>query len=315
MRLILVLTAFAGLLAACTPLTQLQDSVTKFDQGTHTAATAQEMFLRNVQAADCEAAFYNGTLEWARDTAQPYTVNVQCPNTLLPESQYKVRQELMDAISLYADKMAALATDDDDKSLSSDAQKLAGTLNTEATTHQFNLGGAGSAVEAAIIGIADFAIDRVRVSNLQDAAAKMQPQLSQVVEALKAENLRYAIAVASKIGQVELDLAIALHGAHGPAGQVDSAAFFRAATAREIQKRINPFAGPADQDVDQMKNDPDLAAPQNMAVELNKTLDAIVKSNAAIAEKKKDTGAIIAAVNDLIARAQAAQAMQAALSK
>src|SRR5690242_10271588 len=90
--------AIAYGLAACTPLTQLQDTITKFDQGTHAAATAQKTFLRNVQAADCEAAFYQATLEWAKDTSQPYTANAKCPNQLLPDSEYKIRQDLMDAI-------------------------------------------------------------------------------------------------------------------------------------------------------------------------------------------------------------------------
>ena len=53
--------------------------------------------------------------------------------------------------------------------------------------------------------------------------------------------------------------------------------------------------------------------PDSIAQQQNKALDGLVTANAALATA--GTGGIVAAVNDLVARAQAAQAMQAALAK
>jgi hypothetical protein len=53
--------------------------------------------------------------------------------------------------------------------------------------------------------------------------------------------------------------------------------------------------------------------PANVAQQLNATLDGVVNANRAIAAD--GTGGIIAAVNDLIARAKKAQTIQSALNK
>ena len=56
-----------------------------------------------------------------------------------------------------------------------------------------------------------------------------------------------------------------------------------------------------------------VADPLSAAQQLNAALDGLVRANDAIASA--GTGGITAAITDLVARAQAAQAMQAALNK
>ena len=60
-------------MSACSSFTQMQDTVTKFDQGVHSASTAQMNLFHQVQAAECSRnlyvqAFSFATAKKTRDT-------------------------------------------------------------------------------------------------------------------------------------------------------------------------------------------------------------------------------------------------------
>jgi hypothetical protein len=204
--------------------------------------------------------------------------------------------------------MAALATNDDEKSLDTNSQNLAGNLNSLAKAHGFTSLSVASGVEAAIIAIANMKIDQMKFSDIKKSAADMQQHLENIVLSLKAENTNFAVGIASKIDGVETDLRTIVAGTHTQRGKMS---FFDVVEAHHIMQTVNPFSltpisyknGAADPNVD----------AQNIALQMNATLDAILNANKAIANA--GTGGIIAAVNDLIARAQAAQAIQTALNK
>jgi hypothetical protein len=115
-------------IAGCAGLGAIQDSVTKFDQGVHSASTAQMSFFRAVQVADCTNQFYTHTYDWAMGKGN-FDLTGVCQPEVLTDDQIRIRQALMDALTLYADNMVTLASSDDNKTLDSNSQKLSGTLN------------------------------------------------------------------------------------------------------------------------------------------------------------------------------------------
>jgi hypothetical protein len=301
---IILITAITG----CSGLSQIKDPISKFDQGVHSASTAQMNFFRAVQIADCTNQFYNQTADWAIEKRGTFNLSGVCKPAILTDDQIKIRQALIDAITLYADKMATLATSDDNKTLDSDSQKLSATLNSMATAHGFTSLKVAAGVEAAIIEIANMKLDQMRVAQIKESAAKMQPNLENIVASLKAENTNFAVLVASKIDGVKVTLKAVVLDASAQRG---SMSFFDVVEARRIMQSVNPFGltplanteGAADPNVD----------AQNVAMQLNKALDAVLNANKAIATAGE--GGIIVAANDLIARAQTAQTIQATLNK
>ncbi len=309
MRVKLLLSIIAvAFLAGCAGLSGIQDSVVGFDQGVHSTGFAQMNFFREVQVADCTNQFYTQAFRWASGKENNFDLGGVCTPTILTDDQLKIRQALMDALVLYADNMAALATSDDNKKLDANSQKLAGALNSMATAHGFTNLQIATGVEAAIIAIANMKVDQMRFSEIKRAAADMQQHLESVVSSLKAENTNFAVGIASKVDGVELELRAVVAGTRSQRGGMS---FFDVVEARRIMQSVNPFSvipltatrGAADPKTD----------PQNVAVQLNATLDAALNANNAIANA--GTGGIIAAVNNLIAHAQTAQAIQAALNR
>ncbi len=290
-------------LVGCAGLTQMQDSVTKFDQGAHSASVAEMNFLRAVQAADCNYQFYTQAADWAQGKSSRYVIVGPCKFSVLDDKELKVRQDLMDAITLYTDKMAALASSDDNKTLTSNSQTLAENLNKIAKQGSFSNLSIATEVEAAIIAITEMALDQRRFTEVRKAASDMALHLNVTVEALKAENANYALVIAGKLGGIEVTLRSILDSAHKARGPMS---FFDVIEARGIEQSANPLGATATSTASG-------ATPQGIASQLNDALDAIVKANDAIAHAS--TGGIIATVNDLVARAQAAVAIQAALSK
>ena len=300
----------AGGLAGCGSvqvqgLTQLQDSITKFGEGAHLASTAQGDFFRAVQSADCTHQFYARAYAWATGTANTLDISGQCTPTILNDQQIQIRQSMMDAITLYADKMAALATNDDDKTLDANSRQLATNLNGLVKQGGFASLPVAAGVEAGIIAIAELALDQRRFTDLKSAAGSMESSVRAVVAALKQENTAFAIGIASKIDGTELNLREVLAATRKSREQMS---FFDVVEARRIMQSVNPFSpGLVAGGVD-LKSD-----PANVAQQLNATLDGVVNANRAIAAD--GTGGIIAAVNDLIARAKKAQTIQSALNK
>jgi hypothetical protein len=177
-----------------------------------------------------------------------------------------------------------------------------------ATAHGFTNLKVAAGVEAAIITIANMKLDKMRVTQIKKSAADMQKDLEIIVAALKAENTNFAVDIVRKMGGIDLELRMMVLEAQKQRGPMS---FFDVVEARRIMQSVNPFSltsftstkGTADPKSD----------AQNVALRLNETLDAVLNANKAIAYA--GTGGIIVAANDLIARAQAAQAINAALSK
>ncbi|MGA2223597.1 MAG: hypothetical protein ABSH41_04045 [Syntrophobacteraceae bacterium] len=298
-----VLFALVGVsLAGCAGLTQIEDTITKYDQGAHSVSAAEMNFFKSVQTVDCTSQFYLQAIGWANGTEHNFYINGICTPTILTDDQIKTRQALMDAITLYADKMAALASRDDSKTLDTNSQKLASNINNMAKQHQFSALPVAADVEAAIIGISDMVLDQKKFAEIKKAARDMQPDLQTVVMTLQKENIIFAQGIASKIDRIEAALR-PLVAAEKQRGMVS---FLDLLEARRILQSANPFSTTS------LAADPD-KDPQNVALQLNKALDAVLNANKAIASA--GTGGIIASVNDLIARAQAAQSIQTALNK
>jgi len=295
-------------LVGCSGLTQVQDSISRFDQGTHSASVAETNFLRAVQTADCTSQFYANASDWAIGSLVNFDISGTCVPTILDDKQVQTRQALMDAVTLYADKMVALATGDDNTALDANAQKLAGVLNSTAHQHGFQNLPVAADVEAGIIAISEMALDQRRFSDVKTAAAKMDGSLGAVIGKLKAENTNFAVGIASKIDRLETNLRAVVAGTHQDRRRMS---FFDVVEARRIMRSANPFIP---QTVIPSQN---AAAPQDnaqsAALQLNAVLDTVLAANRAIAGA--GTGGIVAAVNNLIVRAQDAQSVQASLNK
>jgi hypothetical protein len=303
-RSVAVATAIGVSLSACSGLTQMQDSLSKFDQGTHAVASAQESFFGNVQAFDCTTQFYAQTQSWAVGASTDFDLTGSCTPTLISNNQIAIRKNLLDAISLYADKLQALASSAEDKTLDGNAQSLASKLNNLASSHGLIAADAsiGSDVEAGIIAISEMALDQRRFNDAKSAAKEMAPNLSAIVKQLKSENISFVSAVQSKRGLLEIKLrsVISTIPANNP-----SERFASVISARHLYMSANPFGAESLTSAS--------AQPTPDASALNNALDGLVKANDAIATAGQ--GAIANEVSDLVSRAQAARVDQAAIAK
>lgn len=310
------LFAVIALMSGCSTLTQMQDSLSKFDQGAHSIATSQMAFFNGVHTVECEKQFYDTAYAYSEDLKTPIDLRGKCVDTpekqlCLNSGQIQIRQNLLDAITLYADQLQALGTSgtDDNKNLDTNLQTIATTLNTEATKHNLSKADASIAedVEAAIVGLTNMVLDKVRADKIKEAASNQQINLAKVVEALKAENNSLASGVEDYIGTIRAELGATLSAIRKKQGP---AVFADVVRARSYLQKLSLF-GTKGLDVDdsvKANNDPFSAVKQ-----LNTALDSLVATNKVIATT--GTGGIVAAVNDLVARAKAAEAVQAALSK
>lgn len=279
-------------LSGCSGLTQLQDSVSKFSQGVHTISTTQTAFFHAVKTADCSNQFFDHALASALDSNKAIDLKGDCTPSIIDDKQIKVRQLLMDSLTLYADKIQALATNDNNKKLDENSQNLATQINSLAKQGGLKNLSLASSVEAAVIAISDMVLEQVIFSDIKVAAKSMDSHLVQIVDALKQENSNFSKGIESKLDGIELKLRT------GMASQLNKNAtvaekLFQVATAHDILQKADPHQADASQ--------------------LNNALDSVVNSNHSIAHA--GTGGILAAVNDLIQRAQAAQKVQEALSK
>lgn len=295
-------------LAGCPGLSMMQQSILQFDQGAHSLSTSEMNYFIAVQSVDCTAGFYLQAINWANGPGSNFDISGVCTPTILTDAQIKTRQALMDALTLYADKMAALASPDSNKALDANSQKLAENLNALAKQQKFSDLSLASSVEAAIIAISEMALDQKKFKEIKTAAKEMNPHLTAVVSALEIENNVFAQGIGSKLDSIEMNLRPLV------ASQTKSDPMSRlmdVVEARHIMQTANPFGtvpltkteGAADPSKD----------PNNVALRLNKALDSMLNANKAIANA--GTGGIIAAANDLIARAQAAQRVQSSLNK
>jgi len=292
LQLIAIVGAAVGLSACSTGLTRMQDTVTKFDQGAHSAGAAQMGFFRQVQAAECTRNFYKQAFSFATAQKDPQTheypsvpldLMPSCSPQELTNAQLEIRQKLMDTITLYADAIQALANGTDDTSLSKTSQALASNIQGLAKQEGFTAVTATdtAALNAAVVTITSLILDHTKYKEVKDAASAVQPQLTTVVAQLKAENLSDAEGLASKAGSVTNEFSTALLSVRDQRGP---ASFLYIAQAHITLQSI-------------------VAPPPDVA-QLNDTLDALVAANQALAGATN--GGAIPEVSDLVSRAQQA---------
>jgi hypothetical protein len=294
-------------LSGCSGLKHVQGTMVKFDESVHSVSIAQMNFFRAVQTADCNKQFYTNAYDYAIDRKPNFDLTGACRPTVIDNNEIEIRKALMDAITLYADKLMVLATSDD-KALDANSQKAAQRINALAKQHGFTNLSMATGVESAIIAISEMALDQKRFEKVKEAAREMAPHLTRVVAALKAENTSFAYGIASKTESVEGYLREVVAATHKEQGQ---RSFFQVVEARRIMQSINPFGPEPVAAAPSARNgDHD---PQNFVSQLNASLDSVVNANQAIASA--GTGGIIAAVSDLSARAKAAQSMKRTLDQ
>ena len=295
-------------LSGCSGLTQMQDTVSKFDEATHAVASDQMTFLRQVQVADCANQFYTAALGFATKQTDSLSLAGRCDPTILTNEQILVRQRLVDTLTIYADKIQALATSDTNKTLDRNAQSLAGKLNALAKSR--GLSGAApvaEGVETAIVAISEMALDQRRFTDVRQAARAMQPHVTKLVGALQGENVLFAEGMASKTEQLEIQLHLALARARDDQGP---RSFLDVVAARDIFRSANVLGGSPGAASGTAGHDAD-ADPLNAAKQVNAALDAVVNANDALANA--GTGGAVAAVNDLVVRARHAKDILSAL--
>lgn len=299
------LSAMCLSISACTGLTQMQDSLNKFGTGAASVSTTEMTFFNNVQALDCSVQFYAAAADWAIGASSRYDITGACNPGLITNTQLEIRQHMLDAITAYAGKMRALASDAGDQTLDTNGRNLATNLNTLATRP----GGITKAdatiaagVEGALIQLANMALDEKRYNDAKKAATDMQPYLETVVKEFKTENTDFASGIDSKRGKLELTLRKVVDTVPSE----DKARRFVAVVgARNIARSANPFGQ------ETLASTTGIPTPD--ASKLNTALDGVLNANKAISTAGK--GGIAAAVTDLVSRAQAAQADQAAITK
>ncbi|MEX3969741.1 hypothetical protein [Paraburkholderia caribensis] len=317
-----ILMIFIG---GCSGLTQVQDSVTKFDQGAHTIATAQVTFFRSAQTADCNFHFYTRALEYSHNpNPTPGVLPLMAPcdksSMAITDDQIALRQNLLNTITLYADQIQAVASTDSDKTLSDNARDTAKNINDAAKA--LHLTGSATpvatGVEAAVIAITNMVLNAKQLRDIKAAAQEQSVNLKNVVSRLKIENINLAkhlAEIADNITQ-QFETSIAtvkrdgiLVNAQGTtiSRANNSQVYLLAITARQMLLNTPP-AGIAFAATNGSTQDPVTVAGQ-----INSALDSLVQANDSIASAT--TGGLIADVSDLVARAQAAQTMQTALAK
>lgn len=310
LRRLTPLILYGACLAGCTTLPPLQDTISKFDEGAHSVAAAQMDFIRAVRTVDCESQFFTRAYNYAKGTGGIDLRN-SCTPTVIKDQELQIRQTFLNAVTLYADQLQALAAAGDDKTLDDNSQSLATATNSFAKKQGFSKLGVASDVEAAIIGLTNMVMDHKKSDIIKVAAANQQDNLAKVVSYLKDENASFAGSIESNLGLMRADLATISADVRKKDGD---AVFFYLLQTPGILRGADPFAqstSPA--------GTSDLASlaatsnPDSNAEVLNKSLDSLVQANQALA--KSAAPGIVAAVNDLVTRAKAAQGIQRTLDK
>lgn len=304
----------ALLISGCSGLTQIQDTISRFDQGTHSVATGEMAYFRAVQTADCENQFYRQAYNFSQHLGDTVNLSGTCTPTILDDNQITVRQALVDSITSYVDKIQALATSDDNKQLDANSEDLANKTNALAKQHPFSglsfvtNDQIAQDVEAAIIGLTEMALDQRRFSDIREAAKAMDPKLTIIVKALENENTNFAQGIASKVSAIQPELRNAILDARR---QRKATSILDVIAARDIVRSVDPFgAEPVAQTTGSASANQD---PGYIASQLNKGLESMLAANSALANA--GVGGVSAAVNDLIARGQHVNAILSSLNK
>lgn len=296
--------------SGCAGLTQLQHSVSVFNQATHEAAAAERSFLDAVMTVDCQNQFYTSAYNYSisKEPQANFDLAGYCTPRLISQQQIDTRNQLMNAIILYADKVQALASDQDDKKLDASAETMAKGLNKLVKAGGIKLANPSlvKQVEAAVTAISEMALDEVKYKNVRSAAVSVQPGLVVIVEALKQENFGFGQSMSAAIGDLEqkLRIEIAMSRQHQFAlsGSGDQAGiFFNIVRSRNILAAADPLTRRA---LASAANLPG-ASVTDPATPVNDTLQAVVDANQALVDAR--VGGIYSAAHDLASRAGAAK--------
>jgi hypothetical protein len=313
------------IIAGCTVLpgiTQLQDAVAHFDQSTHLAADAEETLLRAERLIDIDNQFYDDAVTFATTPGGNFDLTANYTPRQITAHQIETRVALLCAITLYADKMHALACGNDDATLDTNSANLAGKLSALAAKKITLTPGTVSVATDVAVGIeaiARLALDNRRAKDLKTTAQQMQPHLAVVVAALKNENALLGKNIGNDLGKIELDLRVIAAKSReelsvDPADAHNSSAqkakyFFAVVAGRQLlhsELIMTPLT------VDAVESGPISYNSVDYARTANAALDAILSGNQAIASAGV-TG-IYAAANDISQRAKAAQSFASTLT-
>jgi hypothetical protein len=281
----------------------MQDSVSRLDEATHTAATAEAGFLGALTAADCESQFYRQAFAYSMAGAGVFSIAHYCTPTIITPDQVATRNAMMNALVLYADKMSALASSVDDKQLGDSSQKMAASLRKLVESGRLGLPTDApnivAGVAAAFTAIADLAVDKQRFKGVTAAAKAMQPHIDALVDALQHENAAFAQTVKAGDKVLEAELRAGVSKAGTPDGK-----FTAILQARQI---LLATSGSNLQSIGTLDWDAlDLAKP------IADALPGIQRANSALA---LGTPANVAsAAHDLSARATAARELYSAIT-
>ena len=279
-------------ISGCAGLSALQDSVSHLDQAAHSAATAEAAFLVALNVADCESQFYKQTYLYSSGAATNFQIAKYCSPQVITPAQIKIRNDLMSAVVLYADKMMALASTDSDKTLSTDSQTVAGNLK--------KLAGSGSGtstivagVAAAFTAIAELALDEKRYKNHRNADEHRHG------DRCTAENRVFSVTIVAADKVLESQLRAEAASAKTVVEKFNAIVRAREILAAESGQSLAAL-GTIDWDAT------DLSKP------ISDSLPGIKTANAAIA--KGSSANIYAAAHDLYARASAARDLYTSIS-
>lgn len=303
-------------LSACVGFTEIQHSISNFNQAAHAAVSAEGAYLDAAQIVDCEDQYYSSALSYAQGESDNFDLTGYCkPRTITPE-EMATRHALMNAIALYADKMQALASDKDDKQLDGNSKALAQNLNGLASSGGVKLQDPDlvQVVMTAFNTISKMVLDQVKYKDLRSAAKSMQQPIADVVKALNNENFGLGKAMVASLGKIEIVLRNAVaQQPPGPTRRASSAdIFFYFVQARTILMSADPLTKHS------------LASPQDAAAAaanpkhldgakpVTDALNALVNANSAIANT--GPGGINAAAKDLYQRATAAKDLYSSIS-
>jgi len=288
-KTVLFLIATVFLLSGCAGMggfTQMQDTVAKFDQGVHSASTAQMSLFHQVQAAECNRNFYKLAFDFAQGEKVPLDLMAPCTNTELTDAQFEIRQKLLATITLYADALQTLASGTDDTNLSANSKNLVTNIQNLAKQQGFTAVTPSNtaALNTAVVAITNLILNHVRYKEIREAASAVQPELTTVVAELKAENLNDVKGLASKKETFANECKTAILSARD---SKHVASFLEIVEAHNNLQSIFP-------------------SPQN-ADQMNKALDALVAANQSLAKAKN--GGAIPEISDLISQVQRAVAL------
>jgi|GEM_PF-6710552 hypothetical protein len=267
-------------LTACAGLRTIQGPVSQFSQSTEVAVAAEKTFLDSVNALYARANEDKQREEYLKNPASLKELKqLDVADPAISENELSVFQSLLDGLKLYGQKLAALATNDTNKQLDENSQKLATTLlsfNKDALSH-LTKPPPEQDIAVGITGLNELAklvLDNILYKDIKNAANSMRKNLENVVKLLKELNTNYSVLDEQSKKKVTTRLLLTLRESNPPTILVYN-------QLRDEYRQINAVG---------------------VGVKtLNSALDAMTEANKAIASSSE--GGIAAAVQNYVQKA------------